>query len=105
MHSNFALDRCSDQVSFTFEVLAKLMILLYIWNIFKPDQTASLPERKLQILTLVFSLMIDLVNMLFIAHTDDSAKMAGIGLGNMFVNIISQSVILGINGGISTLAS
>ena len=57
------------------------------------------------ILTMVFSLMIDLVNMLFIAHTDDSAKMAGIGLGNMFVNIISQSVILGINGGISTLAS
>ena len=54
---------------------------------------------------MVFSLMIDLVNMLFIAHTDDSAKMAGIGLGNMFVNIISQSVILGINGGISTLAS
>ena len=38
-------------------------------------------------ITLVFAMLIDLVNMIFIGHSDDAAKIAGIGLGNMYVNI------------------
>ena len=38
-------------------------------------------------ITQIFAMLIDLVNMIFIGHTDDAAKIAGIGLGNMFVNI------------------
>ncbi len=55
--------------------------------------------------TMVFSMLMELVNTIFIGHLNDSAKIAGIGLGNMYVNIVCQSIILGLNGGISTLAS
>ena len=55
--------------------------------------------------TLVFAVLIDLINMIFIGKTDDAAKIAGIGLGNMYVNIVCQSIILGLNGGVATLAS
>lgn len=56
-------------------------------------------------ITMVFSMLMDLVNMIYVGHLGDSAKIAGIGLGNMYVNIVSQSIILGLNGGIATLAS
>ena len=54
---------------------------------------------------MVFSMLMDLVNMIFIGHTNDSAKIAGIGLGNMYVNIGCQGVLIGLNGGIGTLAA
>ena len=49
--------------------------------------------------------MMEITNMIFIGQTNDSAKIAGIGLGNMYVNIVCQSIIVGLNGGIATLAS
>ncbi len=55
--------------------------------------------------TMVFSMLMDLVNMIFLGHLEDSAKIAGIGLGNMYLNICCQAIILGINGGITTLAA
>jgi hypothetical protein len=54
---------------------------------------------------MVFSVLQDLVNMIFIGRSSDSAKIAGIGLGNMYVNICCQAVIIGLNGGIGTLAA
>lgn len=68
-----------------------------IWALAKVALPASV--------TMVFSMLMDLVNMIFVGHLGDSAKIAGIGLGNMYVNIISQSIILGLNGAIATLAS
>ena len=56
-------------------------------------------------MTMMFSMLIDLVNMIFIGHTNDSTKIAGIGLGNMYVNIFCQSIMIGLNGGIGTLAA
>jgi MATE family multidrug resistance protein len=56
-------------------------------------------------ITLVFSMLIELVNMYFIGHKNDPIKIAGVGLGNMYVNIICQSMILGLNGAVGTLAS
>jgi Na+-driven multidrug efflux pump len=49
---------------------------------------------------MVFSMLMDLVNMIFVGHLNDSAKVAGVGLGNMYVNIVSQSIMLGLNGAI-----
>jgi len=40
-------------------------------------------------ITMVFSMLMDLVNMIFVGHLNDSAKVAGVGLGNMYVNIVS----------------
>lgn len=68
-----------------------------IWSLLR----VALPAMA----TMVFAVLIDLINMIFIGKTDDAAKIAGIGLGNMYVNIVCQSIILGLNGGVSTLAS
>ena len=57
-------------------------------------------------ITMVFSMLMDLVNMIFVGrYLPDSAKIAGVGLGNMYINVVSQSIIKGLNGAISTLAS
>lgn len=52
-----------------------------LWGIARVALPASI--------TMVFSMLMDLVNMIFVGHLDDSAKIAGIGLGNMYVNIVS----------------
>ncbi len=43
--------------------------------------------------------------MIFVGHLNDPEKLAGVGLGNMFVNVVCQSVIIGLNGGIGTLVA
>jgi Na+-driven multidrug efflux pump len=55
--------------------------------------------------TLMCSMVIDLINLGFIGHTNDAAKIAGIGLGNMYVNIVSRSLTIGLNSAISALAA
>ena len=53
----------------------------------------------------VCALMMEIINTAFVGHLNDPALVAGVGLGNMYVNVFSQSLILGLNGGIVTLAS
>lgn len=57
------------------------------------------------IITQVFAMFMEIVNLYFIGHLNDPEKVAGVGLGNMYVNIICQSVIIGLNGGIGTLVA
>lgn len=45
------------------------------------------------------------INTAFVGHTGDSAKLAGVGLGTLYVNIFCQSIILGLNGAVATLVS
>lgn len=45
------------------------------------------------------------MNTAFIGHVGDSAKLAGVGLGTLYVNIFCQSIILGLNGAVATLVS
>jgi Na+-driven multidrug efflux pump len=52
-----------------------------LWQIARVALPASI--------TMVFSMLMDLVNMIFVGHLNDSAKVAGVGLGNMYVNIVS----------------
>lgn len=40
------------------------------------------------IITQVFAMFIELVNLFFIGHLNDPEKVAGVGLGNMYVNIV-----------------
>ena len=51
-----------------------------MWKIAKVALPASV--------TMVFSMLMDLVNMIFVGHLNDSAMVAGVGLGNMYVNIV-----------------
>ena len=57
------------------------------------------------IVTMIFSLLMELTNMFFVGHLNDSAKIAGVGLGNMYINVVCQSIIIGLNGGIGTLVA
>ena len=57
------------------------------------------------IVTMWFSVLMKVVSMLFLGNTNDSAKIAGIGLSNMYTNVVCQSLMLGLNGGIATLAA
>jgi MATE family multidrug resistance protein len=57
------------------------------------------------ILGQVFALLVIASNTAFIGHLGDSAKLAGVGLGTLYVNIFCQSIILGLNGAVSTFVS
>ena len=52
-----------------------------------------------------FSLFVELINVAYIGHLNDPAKVAGVGLGNMYVNIFCLSIVFGLNGAITTLAA
>lgn len=41
------------------------------------------------IIGLIVSIAVELVNVAFIGHLGDPAKVAGIGLGNMYINMFS----------------
>ena len=57
------------------------------------------------ILGQVFALLVVAINTGFIGHLGDSAKLAGVGLGLLYINIFCQSIILGLNGAVATLVS
>jgi Na+-driven multidrug efflux pump len=41
------------------------------------------------IITQVFALLMEIINVGFVGHLANPAKVAGVGLGNMYVNIFS----------------
>lgn len=57
------------------------------------------------IMALLLNLFVEIINMAFVGHLGDTAKVAGVGLGNMYINIFCLSVINGINGALATLVS
>ena len=67
------------------------------WNILKP----SLPS----IFGLVFQMLVEIVNLIFIGNLNDPVALAGVGLGNMLINMICFSIGMGLNGAIDTLVS
>lgn len=52
-----------------------------------------------------FAIFVELINVGFIGHLNDPAKVAGVGLGNMYVNIFCLSIVFGLNSAITTLVS
>ena len=57
------------------------------------------------ILGQVFAQFVVALNTAFIGHLDDPAKLAGVGLGLLYVNITCISIILGLNGAVATLVA
>ena len=53
---------------------------------------------------LVF-LLVQLVNTYFVGHTNDAVLLAGVGMGNMLINVLCFAVVQGLNGAIETLVS
>ena len=52
-----------------------------------------------------FMLLTGMFNLIFAGRFEDSAKLAGVGLGNTTVNILLLSICMGMNGALETLVS
>lgn len=57
------------------------------------------------ILTLFFLYFVQLINIYFIGHLNDSALMAGVGLGSMLMNVLGFAVTQGLNGALESFVS
>jgi len=57
------------------------------------------------IFQLLVCIFIEVINASFIGHLKDPAKVAGVGLGNVFLNVSCHSIISGLNGAVDTLVS
>lgn len=47
----------------------------------------------------------ELINLSLIGKLNDPAMVAGVGLGNMTINMVGMSVIMGFNSALDTLIS
>lgn len=50
-------------------------------------------------------MLTEFINTVFVGHLNEPAKLAGVGLGNMIINIFGMSVFLGMNGALETFVS
>lgn len=57
------------------------------------------------IIGFIFQILVEVVNLIFVGHLDDPIALSGVGLGNMFINVVCFSIGIGLNGAIDTLAS
>ena len=54
---------------------------------------------------LLSHMFIELINVSFIGHLNNAAMISGVGLGNMTVNLIGASILIGFNSALDTLIS
>ena len=53
-----------------------------------------------------FMMMIqEMVNLVYVGHLENAAKLAAVGLGNAIQNMIGISIIVGMNGALNSLVS
>jgi len=52
-----------------------------------------------------FYMFVQLINTYYIGHLNDSTLIAGIGMGNMLINVLAFAIMQGLNGAIETLVS
>lgn len=57
------------------------------------------------ILTSFFAILSEQINLLFIGNLDATVILAGVGLGNMVINIFAFSFIWGMNSALETFVS
>lgn len=53
----------------------------------------------------IFSLFVEMLNLVFAGHLGDPIFVAAAGLGNMYANVTCLLVIFGLNSAIATLCS
>jgi MATE family multidrug resistance protein len=74
---------------------------LYNPHHFKKILFLALPT----VLSAILTFFVEIINVAFIGHLNDSYMLSGVGLGNMMVNALWVSVYMGINGALETLVS
>ena len=57
------------------------------------------------ILCFVMMVIQEQINVIFIGNLSDPAKLAGIGLGNMVLNLVPYALLIGVNTALETLVS
>jgi Na+-driven multidrug efflux pump len=57
------------------------------------------------IVSMFFVMMTEIINTIFIGNLNDQYQLAGVGMGNMTLNILGLSVILGMNSALETVVS
>jgi Na+-driven multidrug efflux pump len=45
------------------------------------------------------------INLIFLGHLNKPELLAGVGIGNMFMNMTGLSIVFGLNGALETLTS
>ena len=56
-------------------------------------------------LQLVLTIIIEMINLVVVGHLGDPELIAGIGIGNMTMNLLGLSIIFGFNSSLDTLIS
>jgi MATE family multidrug resistance protein len=54
---------------------------------------------------MMITMLQEMVNLIFLGHLNKADILAGVGIGNMFVNICGLSIVFGFNGALETLVS
>lgn len=57
------------------------------------------------IIGLVFQILVEVMNLIFVGQTGDAVALGAVGLGNMLFNVVCFSIGMGLNGAIDTLCS
>ncbi len=57
------------------------------------------------IISMFFQFFIQLINTYYVGHLNDSLIMAGVGMGNMMINVFCFAVTNGLNSALETLVS
>lgn len=56
-------------------------------------------------LTMMITILVEVLNLVIIARLEDEDMLAGVGMGNMTQNLLGLSIILGFNSTLDTLIS
>eukprot|EP00347_Sterkiella_histriomuscorum_P024571 403330654 len=51
------------------------------------------------------SIFVEVINLAFVGHQGKTSMVAGVGLGNMYINTVAMSVFIGLNNGVTPLVS
>ena len=54
---------------------------------------------------MIFYMLVQLMNTYFVGHTNDPVMIAGVGMGNMLINVFAFAVMQGLNGALESLVS
>ena len=57
------------------------------------------------IVSMLFYMLVQLINTYYIGHVNDSSLIAGVGMGNMLINVLAFAIMQGLNGALETLIS
>lgn len=57
------------------------------------------------IISMIFYMIVQLVNTWYIGHTNEPVMIAGVGMGNMLINVLAFATMQGMNGALETLIS